>query len=856
MMLRTDYPGFFIVTLMLGFLTSLAANGVGSESGELPKSRLDFFETKIRPVLIERCHQCHATNAKKIEADFLLDTREGIRKGGKSGRDAVIPGDAAGSLLLAAIRQTNPDLQMPPKSKLPDSVIADFETWITMGAPDPRDGTSRLPRELAAETHWAFQPVARHEPPPVKDTAWPRDRLDHFVRHQLETAGLKSVGDADRRNLIRRATLKLTGLLPHPGEIQAFLDDPASDDAAFATVVDRLLDSPRFGERWGRHWLDVARYGESSGYSRNMLYPYAWRYRNWVIAALNRDLPHDQFIRQQIAGDLLPASTPEEREAQLTATGFLTVGAKTLDEANLTLFHLNVADDMIDATCRAFLALTANCARCHDHKYDPFPTRDYYALAGIFQSSRHLAGTETNTRSEHVAAHPLGPDGEKRVREIAELTKKADAIQATYLEVVKKRNEIRDPLEKQGVDWKKSPPPELVAAEAEVQRHQTLVKAARLVIPAPPEFTMAVLEGAVMSDTEWKTALEVGKKDPKIPLPVRIADSPLYEKGLPTQPRDPVHRGVPGLFAAQLSSPPVGPHESGRLQLAQWLTDPKNPLTARVYVNRVWHHLFGSGLVKSVDNFGLLGESPSHPELLDDLAGRFTSAEMGWSTKKLIRAIMLSRTWRLDSSADPSSYAADPGNHLLWRFAPQMIEAEALRDNLLLIGGKLDLSPLQGSQVAEIAKQQPLPQQREIGRRDFYLKDATADVPHRSVYLPMARSAVFDVLTLFDMPDPNLVTGARQTTIVPAQTLFLLNSPLALASARSAADRLLADTSGLGDPARIALVFERLFGRPPTGEESTAVGQFLSAPGSADPAAKWTLVIQALMATGEFRTIY
>ncbi len=712
------------------------------------------------------------------------------------------------------------------------------------------------PGKVAAEKHWAFQPVARHEPPPVKNTTWPRDHLDHFVLNRLGAAGLPPLGDADRRTLIRRATLKLTGLLPLPGEIQAFLDDPAPDEIAFATVVDRLLDSPRFGERWGRHWLDVARYGESSGYSRNMLYPYAWRYRNWVIAALNRDLPYDQFILQQIAGDLLPTASPGEREEQITATGFLSVGAKTLDEANSTLFHLNVADDMIDATCRAFLALTVNCARCHDHKYDPIPTRDYYALTGIFQSCRHLAGTETNTRSEHVAAYPLGPDGEKRVTEIAELTKKADAIQATYLEIVKKRNEIRDPLDKKGVDWKKSPPPELVAAEAEVQRHQTLVKAARAEVPAPPEFTMAVLDGAVMSDSEWKAAVEANKKDPKIPLPSRIADSPLYEKGLPAQPRDLVPRSVPGLFASQLASPVIGPGESGRLQLAQWLTDPKHPLTARVYVNRVWHHLFGSGLVRSVDNFGLLGEPPSHPELLDDLARRFSSAEMAWSTKKLIRTIVLSRTWRLASSADPASYAADPGNQLLWRFAPQMIEAEALRDNLLLLGGKLDLSPLQGSQVAEIAKQLPSPQQREIGRRDYYLKDATADVPYRSVYLPMARSAVLDVMTLFDMPDPNLVTGARQTTIVPTQSLFLLNSPLALTSARSAAEHLLADTPGQGDPARIPLAFERLFGRAPTGEESTAVGQFLSTPGSADPAAAWTQVIQALMATGEFRTIY
>ena len=845
-------------TGLLSFFLALVPAGRGAESAApgLTKTERDFFESKIRPVLIERCHRCHAPDAEKIEADFLLDTREGIRKGGASGRDAVIPGDPAGSQLLEAIRQTNPDLQMPPKTKLPDAVIADFETWIAMGAPDPRDGESKLPRELAAETHWAYQPVGKPEPPALGDADWPRDRIDAFVLAGLEKAGLRPSADADRRTLIRRATLELTGLPPLPEEIAAFLTDPAPDAAAFARVVDRLLDSPRFGERWGRHWLDVARFGESSGYSRNMLYPHAWRYRNWVIDALNRDLPYEQFIRQQLAGDLLPAATPEDRERQVMATGFLTVGAKTLDEANVTLFHLNVADDMIDATCRAFLALTANCARCHDHKYDPFPTRDYYALAGIFQSTRHLAGTETNTRSEHVGAFPLGPDGEGRVKQIAELTQKAADIQATYLEIVKKRNEIRDPLEKQGQDWKKNPPPALVAAEAEVQRHQALVKAAQAAIPAPPEFAMAVLEAAVMTEDQWKAAVEENKKNAKVPLPARIADSPLYAKGLATQPLDLVPRGVPGLFAAHLDSPAVGPGESGRLQLAAWLTDPRNPLTARVQVNRVWHHLFGAGLVPTVDNFGLLGESPSHPELLDDLARRFAGPEMGWSTKKLIRTILLSRAWMQGSAADPASHRVDPGNRWLWRFSPQPVEAETLRDSLLYVAGSLDLSPLEGSQVADIAKQLPLAQGREIGRKDYYLKDATADVPHRSVYLPFARSAVFDVMTVFDMPDPNLVTGARQPTTVPAQSLFLMNSPLALGASRAAAERLLADTAGQNDAARLPIAFERLLGRLPSAEESAALSQFLAAPGDSDPVSLWAQTFQAMMVSGEFRTIY
>ncbi|MBL9155047.1 MAG: PSD1 domain-containing protein [Verrucomicrobiales bacterium] len=841
--------------LVLSLLAVAPIRGAESAApgavGPLTDAQRDFFESRIRPVLIERCHECHSAAADKLEADFRLDTRDGIRKGGVSGRDAVIPGDPAGSQLMTAIRHSDPDLKMPPKGRLPDSVIADFEAWIAMGAPDPRDEAPLLARDRAAATHWAFQPVSRPESPSVKADEWPRDRIDHFILAELEKAGLSPVADADRRTLLRRASLELTGLPPQPEEIRAFLADPAPDREAFAKVVDRLLDSPRFGERWGRHWLDVARYGESSSYSRNMLYPHAWRYRNWVIDAYNRDLSYDRFIQEQLAGDLLPAASPEERDRQIIGTGFLTIGPKTLDEDDITLFQLNIADDMIDATSRAFLALTANCARCHDHKYDPFPTRDYYALAGIFLSSRHLAGTETNTRIEHAAAHPLGPEGEKTLSRIAEATRLADEAQKTYLEIVKKRNAIRDPMEKAGIDWRKNPTPELTAAETEVQRHQSLVREAQAAIPASPDFAMAMAEGRVMTDEEWKSAVEANKKDRKVALPARIADAPFYAQGLPNQPLDSVPRGVPGLFAAQLEAPAIASGESGRLQLARWLTDPRHPLTARVYVNRVWHHLFGAGLVPTVDNFGLLGETPSHPALLDDLARRFTSDEMQWSTKRLIRTLLLSRAWMLDSTADPARHAVDPANRLLWRFSPQPVEAEALRDSLLFVGGQLDLSPLEGSQVADVAKTQPNAQGREIGRRDFYLKDIRPDVTYRSVYLPAARGAVFDAMTLFDTPDPNLVSGARQAGVVPAQSLFLMNGPLALAAAAGVAARLPVDAD---IPIRIADLFERLYGRSPRPEEMAAVRDFLGSETADD--AVWARAAHTLMMAGEFRTIY
>ena len=809
---------------------------------------VDFFETRIRPVLVEHCYECHSAKSGPVESDFLLDTRDGIRKGGASGRDAVIPGDVPGSQLIAAIRHENEKLRMP-KEKLPDPVIADFEKWVAAGAPDPRDGISRLPREIKAESHWAFQAPKKHPLPPVNDKSWPRGRIDHFILAKLEKEGVKPAPDADRRTLIRRAAFELTGLPPTLEEIESFLRDDAPTPEAFAVVIDRLLADPGFGERWGRHWLDVARFAESSSYSRNMLYPYAWRYRDWVIDAFNRDLPYDQFVKHQIAGDLLPAKSPPERERQMIATGFLTIGPKTLNEGDPLLFELNVADDQIDATCRAFLALTVNCARCHDHKYDPIPTRDYYALAGIFRSSRNLAGVATNVRFEHEKAYPLGEEGfalvERREKAIAD----ADEMQKLYMEKVKARNAIREPLIAGGVDWKKNPTPELKAAEAVVQEFQDKVKAAKAAIPDPPDYAMAMAEAEEMSEEAWKKLFEENRKAKK-PTGPRIQNSPLYERGNHANPKERVPRGTLTLFEKHLGFEEIAKRESGRLQLANWLAAPENPATARVLVNRVWHHLFGAGLVETVDNFGLLGSEPSHPELLDDLAMRFMN-EQNWSVKVLIRTMMLSRAWSMSSQAEASNYRRDPGNRWLWRFSPQRLEGEAIRDSVLFVGGSLERGRPESSQVEEISKQMAKAQQREIGRRDYYNKDVDTAVKHRAVYLPMARGAIFDALKLFDAPDPNLVSGARKVTIVPAQALFLMNSPMVSEQAEEFAEKLLEEPN---ESRRTELMFETLLGRQPQAEEKAALREFLA--GEKDPPAGWRQAIHALFCSGEFRTVY
>ena len=818
-----------------------------------------FFESRIRPALVEHCYKCHSTDAKSVKADYLLDTRDGIRKGGASGRDAVIPGDIEGSQLIAAIRHSGDKLKMPPKAKLPDSVIADFEQWVAMGAPDPRDGTSRLPRDIAAENHWAWKRPIRHAPSPASNTEWPIDPIDNFVLAKLDANGMTPSPDADRRTLIRRATLELTGLPPTVEEIADFLSDSREDTSAFATVVNRLLADSGFGERWGRHWLDVARYGESSGYSRNMLFPHAWRYRNWVIDSFNSDKPYDRFVREQIAGDLLPAESHEQREDQILGTAFLTIGAKTFNEGNALLFHLNCADDQIDATCRAFLALTANCARCHDHKYDPIPTMDYYAMAGIFLSSRHLAGSETNVRNEHSEAYPLGPNGFKRLELIEKAQLKFDKEQAFYLKLVKKRNTLRDPLVKKGINWKKNPTPELAAAEAKVQAQQDVVKQAREAIPPPPQYAMAVVDGLNAKDAtrfdeflkaekEEIAAMKKAGKKPKLPTPARpsIQDSPLYEKGLHGSPLDAVPRG--GLVLFDYSTPPIGSNESGRRQLADWIVDPRNPLTARVYVNRVWHHLFGKGLVETVDNFGALGAQPSHPELLDTLVVDFMND--GWSTKRLIRRILLSRTWRQSSTHNEARAKQDPDSRLLWRFAPQLLEGEAIRDSILAVSGSLDRIHLQTSQVAEISRQQALGRQREIGRRDYYTKDVTWNVNHRSVYLPMPRGLIPDVLATFDAADPNLVVGARKLTIVPTQALYLANSDTVIKESGRLADQILE----LPEEQRLKAVYETILGRLPDGEERKAMNDFRKR--SKNEQKTWTQICQTLICSGEFRTVY
>lgn len=696
-----------------------------------------------------------------------------------------------------------------------------------------------------AEPLWSLQPFREHDLPAVKQQGWALDRADVFVLAKLEQSGLQPSTEADAATLLRRVYFDLTGLPPSLDEIEAFTASARRDpDAAIAHEVDKLLASPEFGVRWGRHWLDVARYAESSGNSRNMAYILAWRYRNWAVSALNRNVPFDRFIRMQIAGDLLPAATPQERDDNLLATGFLNVGVKTLGEQNLEQYELNVADDQIDATCRAFLGLTANCSRCHDHKFDPIPTRDYYALAGIFRSTQNLSGVETNNRAEEAQGMALGPNGPARMEAVKEHAKQLDEMQKQYVEVAKQRMAMKAELEKVGIEPAKvrtaiaTMSPEMavklavkltsyIALEKSVDEWQDKLKSAREAAPSAPATGMAVQEKA------------------------KPADSPLYEKGEVKKPLAGVPRGA--LSAVPVKLAPIAANESGRRQLADWIASPENPLTARVIVNRVWQHLFGRGLVETPDDFGRMGAGPTHPELLDDLAARFVRG--GWDVKALIRELVCSRTYRMSSrSAEGglrNAEGIDPTNTLLWRMNRKLIEAEPLRDTLLFLGGTLDRRPLEGSQVATLAT--PVkPQGREFGRNGF-LTVLDEETPNRSVYLPAVRGATTAVMQCFDCADPNLVTGARRPTIVPTQSLFLMNSDFAMTHARGFAKRVMAMSAASLDE-RIAMAWRMAFVREPSAAELAALkGELEPAPEDEDA---WARVLQTLMMAGEFRTVY
>jgi hypothetical protein len=829
--------------MLMALAVGAADHPTGLDKAVTPE-QLAFFEKKIRPILVQHCYECHSAAAEKSKGGLLVDTREGLRAGGDSGH-AVVPGSLSESLLLTAIRWQDKDLQMPPEKnggKLPDEVVADFERWILMGAPDSRDGKAanvqtKIDLEKGRE-FWAYQPPKKAAPPAVKDSAWPRSDIDRFLLEKLEGKGLKPVGDADPRTLIRRVYFDLIGLPPTPEEVEAFVKacEAAGDSAnrkpqsALTEVVDRLLASPQFGERWGRHWLDVARYAESSGKEANITFPHAWRYRDYVIDSFNADKPFDQFIQEQIAGDLLPAKDEEQRAGLIVATGFLALGPKSLNENNPRQFAMDVVDEQIDTWSQAILATTIACARCHDHKFDPIPQKEYYSLAGIFLSTETHYGTiqqQGNRRGSSLLPIPLKD-------EPVDMSKVLTPSERQRLE--NQLNQLREERSTMFTDLRRS----RANSGDQGQLRQRLIRL---------NDQMARIEARLESVDELGVPrpFAMGVKDRPRPTDARI-----LIRGEVDRPADTVPRG----FVSVLSTPEaqgIEFHGSGRLELAGWLTSMDNPLTARVFVNRAWHWLFDRGIVPTVDNFGVMGQKPGHPELLDHLAIRFM--EEGWSVKKLVREIVLSRAYQLGSDFDQKNFTADPDNALVWRMSKRRLDAESIRDAMLAVSGQLNLEPPNGSLVARAGDGYV---GRGISERAF-----DYDTGHRSVYLPVVRDLLPDALDLFDFAEPSLVTGARETTTVPAQALYLMNSPFAIQQSERFAARLFAEVPGQRPAERIRRAYELALGRPPTEADVKYAEDFFRQflvdlrGKSRDPRqlaqAGWTAFCQALFASAEFR---
>jgi cytochrome c553 len=597
-------------------------------------AQLQFFENKVRPVLADNCYKCHSQQAEKVKGGFLLDSREGLLKGGQSG-PAIVPGDPEKSLLIKAIRYTDPDLQMPPKSKkLSDEQIADLTTWIQMGAPEPAAaGTAVKKNWDSGKSHWAWQPLKKPAVPDVKDSDWVKTPVDNFILAKLEEKELKPNPPADKHTLIRRATFDLIGLPPTPEEVEDFVKDDSPD--AFAKVVDRLLASPHFGERWGRHWLDVARYSDTKGQIRRQRedenYPFAWTYRDYVIRSFNEDKPYNLFITEQLAADKLP--TTARNPTNLCALGFLTIGDRFMGMPN------DIINDRIDVVTKGFLGLTVSCARCHDHKFDPIPTRDYYSLHGVFASC-------VEPDIEPVIARSVGgPEYHDYYTNRMALERERQAIEAKLRELRRARNRegLRD-------------------LQRQERENKTKIAQLELTHPGAPPRAMVIEDVA------------------------KPHDSPVFIRG------DAGHKGdiAPRHFLQVLAGTyrPPFTNGSGRLDLAWAIASKSNPLTPRVMINRIWLHHFGEGFVSTPDDLGTMSEPPSHPELLDYLACRFQ--EEGWSIKKIHRLIMLSSVYQESSASNPRFAQIDPNNRLLWRANIRRLEFESLRDSLLAIGGTLN----------------------------------------------------------------------------------------------------------------------------------------------------------------------
>lgn len=902
---------------------------------------VEFFEKEIRPILAEHCYECHA--ADEVNGGLLLDSRSGWQRGGDTG-PAIVPGDPESSLFVEAVRYRNRELLMPPQGKLADDKIALLEKWVALGAPDPRSGESAGPSPTGmtvdeGKRFWSFQPLADPVVPGAdaleEKKQFVRTPIDAFILSRLQQNGLQPAPPADRRALIRRVTLNLTGLPPSPEQVDQFLADDSPD--AFEKVVERLLMSPQYGERWGRHWLDVVRYADSNGLDENLAFGNAWRYRDYVVDAFNNDKPYDRFVIEQIAGDLLP----DANQATKTATGFLVLGAKVLAEPDREKLEMDMIDEQLDTIGKAFMGMTLGCVRCHDHKFDPLKQTDYYALAAILKSTKTLGDSRTGA-IKHWHEHVFAADDElaafKKIdAEIAAKKKAATDFKnqsmsklredardkaAQYLAAatrfeptatLKQVQEHADPVglhprilhhcrlhlqyhydvpllatwhqlreQHDDVDQQAAAIEEhyrslfaevesaLKAAKKRDARAKTLkderLEAARaalhdnsgfLAVPPKPEFAFDA-ETLDVYNRLMEEARIVESEAPDVPAAMGVVDGtvltglPIHIRGSHLNLGDPVKREFPEVMRMSNVRPIFPRNQSGRLELASWMASSQHPLTARVYVNRIWRWHFGAGLVPSTENFGVLGDRPSHPDLLDWLARRFI--ESGWSTKQLHRMILASSVYQM-SSRHPDRQRVvdiDPENRLLWKFNLQRLESEQIRDAILASSGRLDLSI--GDKTVPLRNRQFVFNHTSVDHTKY-------DSLRRAVYLPVIRNNLYTMFEQFDFPDPTMPTGNRKSTVVAPQALLLMNSDLVMESADQMAEDLLGESSS--DSSRVERAYACVLSRSPSRAETDRALKFIDQWASegrtnaqdVNAAAlkrAWALFCQSLFASNEF----
>ena len=873
----------------------------------------EYFEKRVRPLFFQHCSQCHGEKLQTAGIDFRNpDTVIG---------GAVVSGDES-SPLIRAVRYES-SIKMPPGSKLPQEAIGTLVDWVRMGAPWPgyepaEIAEADVDEEAPQSSHWAFQPISEPLVPDVGESAWVRNDIDRFVLARLRQAGLEPAPPAAMPALLRRAKFDLQGLPPDKEEVRRFADDTSPD--AFRSIVDDFLNSPHYGERWGRHWLDVARYADSTGVDEDHPFGDSWRYRDYVVAAFNDDLPFDQFVQEQIAGDLLPA--PEGAPVNVrgvVATGFLALGPMALAQRDPIQKKYDVVDEQIDTTSKAFLGLTVACARCHDHKFDPILTSDYYALAGIFASTRTFDDWRRNGSRYHK--EPLvAADVYRRYKQAADALQRFERIRRIALQAAKLRYVATGPatriadhlrasagdlpghgLDAESIEWFRAyleprPSPRKHLAEWRDGSADKAAAAAAL----QAELVQTLQARLALYEAWVEEALEAARGDQELPdLPTGLPTSPFFgdlfddggpfdldpddikdrfaaqdsqrvatldteiaqgSEALPEEPPmansvaegEPVRqrifrRGqhknpgplVPKRFPLVLAGDdqPEVPAGSGRLELASWISSAQNPLTARVIVNRVWLWHFGEGLVRTPNNYGLRGESPTHPRLLDWLARRFVAS--GWSIKALHRLIMDSATYRMSSAISDEAFRLDPENRLWSRFERRRLTIEELRDSYLQISGRLDPAvggntDLDAGGLVEFDRNN-----RRIDPDDY---------TRRSLYLPLMRNKLPNLLGLFDFGDATTANGKRSVTNVAPQALYLMNSGFAESAAQGVASQL----NGSGAD-RVRQAYRSVLARPPSEQERDRVLQYVEA--RPDQEAAWTSLCKVLLASNEFHYV-